>query len=63
MDLHSLSREWKIAAATIATASALLYAIKTSSNAKGSRDNIPTAPGRLPFFGMLLCYTPHPHVK
>ncbi|KAJ8655157.1 hypothetical protein O0I10_009192 [Lichtheimia ornata] len=54
MDLRTLSREWKIAAATIATASALLYAIRSSSNSKGPKDNIPTAPGRLPFFGHIL---------
>lgn len=62
MDLRTLSREWKIAAATIATASALLYAIRSSSNAKGPKDNIPTAPGRLPFFGMSSLPLHHPPI-
>lgn len=54
MDLSTVSREWKIAAATLATATALAYAIKSTSDTKSHKDNIPTAPGRLPFFGKSL---------
>lgn len=53
MDPRNWSREyWKVAAATVATASVLLYAIKTSNNAtRRQKDNIPSPPGWLPFFG------------
>lgn len=60
MDLSTVSREWKIAAATLATATALAYAIKSTSDTKSHKDNIPTAPGRLPFFGKPLHFMMYP---